>query len=207
MHLNTRHKSSVTTCFFFTILLAMSNEKIPLRKDVPAEHKWDLTQLYKTESDWEADLARIPSFTEKFVAFKGKLSESSDTLLAALKADDELSLLVEKVYHYASLMNEADQSESSNQERYNKVMMAYTQMSSQCSFFTPELLAIDDATINQWIEKPEFKDYKISIQKTLHAKPHILSEKEERLMALQSESGQHQMYSACLTTLTWILEP
>lgn len=190
MHLNTRHKSSVTTCFFFTILLAMSNEKIPLRKDVPAEHKWDLTQLYKTESDWEADLARIPSFTEKFVAFKGKLSESSDTLLAALKADDELSLLVEKVYHYASLMNEADQSESSNQERYNKVMMAYTQMSSQCSFFTPELLAIDDATINQWIEKPEFKDYKISIQKTLHAKPHILSEKEERLMALQSESGQ-----------------
>ncbi len=86
----------------------MSNEKIPLRKDVPAEHKWDLTKLYKTESDWEADLARISSFTEKLVSFKGKLGTSSDTLLAALKADDELGLLVEKVYHYASLMNEAD---------------------------------------------------------------------------------------------------
>ena len=168
----------------------MSNEKIPLRKDVPQEFKWDLTKLYKTESDWEKDLSKIPEFTKKFVEFKGRLSESSDTLLKALKADDELSLLVEKVYHYASLMNEADQSESENQERYNKVMMAYTQMSSQCSFFTPELLAIDDKKINAWCELPEFADYKISIKKALHAKPHILSEKEERLMALQSESGQ-----------------
>ena len=89
----------------------MSTEKIPLRKDVPAEHKWDLTRLYKSESDWEADLKKIPEFTEKMVAFKGRLGESSNTLLAALKADDELGLLVEKVYHYASLMNEADQSE------------------------------------------------------------------------------------------------
>lgn len=168
----------------------MSNEKIPLRKDVPQEFKWDLTKLYNTESDWEKDLSKIPEFTKKFVEFKGRLSESSDTLLKALKADDELSLLVEKVYHYASLMNEADQSESENQERYNKVMMAYTQMSSQCSFFTPELLAIDDKKINAWCELPEFADYKISIKKALHAKPHILSEKEERLMALQSESGQ-----------------
>lgn len=168
----------------------MSTEKIPLRKDVPAEHKWDLTQLYKSESDWEADLKKIPEFTEKMVAFKGRLGESSNTLLAALKADDELGLLVEKVYHYASLMNEADQSESSNQERYNKVMMAYTNMSSQCSFFTPELLSIDDEKINAWCELPEFADYKISIKKALHSKPHILSEKEERLMALQSESGQ-----------------
>lgn len=168
----------------------MSNEKIPLRKDVPSEYKWDLTKLYKTEKDWEEDLKKIPDLTKKFMAFKGHLADSSDTLLKALKADDELSLLVEKVYHYASLMNEADQSESANQERYNKVMMAYTEMSSQCSYFTPELLAIDDGKINAWCELPEFKDYKISIKKTLHAKPHILSEKEERLMALQSESGQ-----------------
>ncbi len=168
----------------------MSNETIPLRKDVPAEYKWDLTQLYKDESDWEADLNRIPGLTAEFTAFKGRLGESSSILLEALKADDRLSLLVEKVYHYASLMNEADQSESANQERYNRVMMAYTQMSSQCSFFTPELLAIDDEKINAWCDLPEFADYRISIQKALHAKPHILSEKEERLLALQSESGQ-----------------
>ncbi|MCQ2247740.1 MAG: oligoendopeptidase F [Treponema sp.] len=168
----------------------MSNETIPLRKDVPAEYKWDLTQLYKDESEWESDLNRIPELTAQFTAFKGRLGESSSVLLQALKADDRLSLLLEKVYHYASLMNEADQSESANQERYNRVMMAYTQMSSQCSFFTPELLAIDDEKINAWCDLPEFADYRISIQKALHAKPHILSEKEERILALQSESGQ-----------------
>ena len=49
----------------------MSNEKIPLRKDVPSEYKWDLTKLYKTEKDWEEDLKKIPDLTKKFMAFKG----------------------------------------------------------------------------------------------------------------------------------------
>ena len=71
----------------------MSNEKIPLRKDVPQEFKWDLTKLYKTESDWEKDLSKIPEFTKKFVEFKGRLSESSDTLLKALKAADRTDII------------------------------------------------------------------------------------------------------------------
>ncbi len=168
----------------------MKDETIPLRKDVPAEYKWDLTQLYKTDDEWEADLKKIPSLVKTFASFKGRLAESSSIFLEALKADEALDRQIEKVYHYASLNNEADQGDSAAQEKYSRVMMAYTTACSETSFFTPELLAIPDEKINSWIEQPEFKDYKIYIQKALHAKPHILSEKEERIMALQSESGQ-----------------
>lgn len=168
----------------------MKDETIPLRKDIPAEYKWDLTQLYKTDEEWEADLKKIPSLVKNFSSFKGRLSESSSIFLEALKADEALDRQIEKVYHYASLNNEADQGDNAAQEKYSRVMMAYTAACSETSFFTPELLAIPDEKINSWIEHPEFKDYKIYIQKALHAKPHILSEKEERIMALQSESGQ-----------------
>ena len=168
----------------------MKDEKIPLRKDIPAEYKWDLTQLYKTDEEWEADLKKIPLLVKKIASFKGKLAESSSVFLDALKADEALDRQIEKVYHYASLNNEADQGDSAAQEKYSRIMMAYTSACSETSFFTPELLSIPDEKINSWIEQPEFKDYKIYIQKALHAKPHILSEKEERIMALQSESGQ-----------------
>ncbi|MGN0729623.1 oligoendopeptidase F [Treponema sp.] len=168
----------------------MKNETIPLRKDVPAEYKWDLTQLYKTNAEWEADLKKIPLLVKEFASYKGRLAESSNILLEALKADEALDRMIEKVYHYASLNNEADQGDSAAQEMHNRVMMAYTEACSETSFFTPELLSIPDEKITKWISQSEFSDYRVYIQKALHAKPHILSEKEERIMALQSESAQ-----------------
>ncbi len=168
----------------------MSKETIPLRKDVPASDKWDLSTIYKSDDEWEADLAAIPSATEKLVSFKGRLGESESTFLEALHADEELDMLIENVYHYASLLNEADQGDSTAQEKVNRAMMAYTQVGAATSFYVPELLSIPDEKINSWIEKKEFDDYRIYVKKILHGKPHVLSEKEERLMALQSESAQ-----------------
>ena len=53
----------------------MSNSKIPLRKDVPAKDKWDLSSIYKSDEEWEADLALLPSLTQNVLKFKGKLAE------------------------------------------------------------------------------------------------------------------------------------
>ncbi|MBQ1795462.1 MAG: oligoendopeptidase F, partial [Treponema sp.] len=53
-----------------------------------------------------------------------------------------------------------------------------------------EILSIEDSKINAWIEEKEFEPFRIYIKKMLRQKPHTLSEKEERIMALQSESGQ-----------------
>ncbi len=168
----------------------MNNETIPLRKDVPASDKWDLTQIYKSDADWEKDLAKVPELTAALTAFKGKLAQSKETLLSALHADEALDRCLEDVYHYASLMNEADQSDSSAQDKVNRAMMAYTQSGAETSFYVPELLSIPDQTIADWLQDPAFADYKIYIQKILHSKPYTLSEKEERILALQSESGQ-----------------
>ena len=69
-------------------------------------------------------------------------------------------------------------------------MMAYTAAQASTSFYIPELLSIPDEKINTWIEQDEFSDYRVYVKKALHIKPYTLSEKEERIMALQSESGQ-----------------
>ena len=167
-----------------------TQEKIPSREEVPAEFKWDLTQIYKNEQEWENDLAEIPALTDDVCQYKGKLSESKETLLESLQALERFERVIENVYHYASLNNQSDLGNSHYQEKINSVMMAYTQACAKISFYTPELLSIEESKINSWIETPEFADYKIFIQKSLHVKEHVLSEKEERLLALQSESGQ-----------------
>lgn len=167
----------------------MSN-KIPKRSEVPASDKWNLSSIYKSNEQWEEELKKLPSLTEKITAFKGKLGESAETLLAALKALEAAELQLETVYHYASLQHEADEDDSEATDRDGRAMMAYTQLQSEISFMDPELLAISEETLRQWIAKPEFADYKIYVEKLLHYNKYTLSEKEERLLSLQMQPAQ-----------------
>ncbi len=166
----------------------MSNETIPLRKDVPDCDKWDLTQIYKSTEDWENDLKRLPSLVEELCAFKGHMGESLELFLGAIKAEEVLSRVEETVYHYASLQNEADQSDSVCQQNINRVMMAFTDCDAKESFYVPELLSIPQEKIDEWLKDERFKDYRVYVKKLLHHKEHVLSEKEERILALQHDA-------------------
>ncbi|WP_296686484.1 oligoendopeptidase F [Treponema sp. UBA3813] len=168
----------------------MAKNTIPTRNEVPASDKWDLSTLYKSDEDWENALSSIKMLTEKVVAFKGKLGDSSDSLLGCLKAIENLEKVVDTVHEYAGLQHTADESDAAAQDREGRAMMAASNADSETSFFSPELMAIPDEKINEWKNLPEFADYKIFLEKELHHKPYILSEKEERILSLQSESSE-----------------
>ena len=168
----------------------MSNTTIPARKDIPESDKWDLSSIYKSNEEWEENLKVLPSLTKKVVQYKGRLGESSDVLLEALKALEEAELRMETVYHYASLQHEADEDDSSATDRDGRAMMAYTRMMSDLSFIDPEIQSVDETKLRKWISLPEFKDYKIYIEKLLHFKKYILSEKEERILSIQMQPAQ-----------------
>ena len=167
----------------------MNSDTIPERKDVPASDKWDLTTLFKTDNDWEAALAKIEADAKTVAAFEGKLASGAETLLNALKAYEELWKNIELVAEYAGLLKTADEGDEKAADMEGRAEMATSKASALTSFFDSELSAIPDADIASWIERDDFKDYKIYVQKLLRQKEHILSQKEERLLALQSESG------------------
>jgi oligoendopeptidase F len=167
----------------------MANHEIPARDKVSASDKWNLSTLYKSDGDWEKDLAKIMPLARKAAEFKGRLGAASDTLLSALKAYEELNKTIETVYVYASLQHSADEGDSAAQDRESRASMAYAGAMTETSFFAPELMAIEDSKIQNWIELKEFADYKVFIRKMLHEKPHILSEKEERILSLNSEAA------------------
>ncbi|MCR5172610.1 MAG: oligoendopeptidase F [Treponema sp.] len=167
----------------------MANHEIPARDKVSTSDKWDLSTLYKSDGDWEKDLAKIMPLAKKTAEFKGSLGKSSDTLLSALKSYEELNKTIETVYVYASLQHSADEGDSSAQDRDSRASMAYAGAMTETSFFAPELMAIEDSKIQKWAGLKEFADYKVFILKMLHEKPHILSEKEERILSLNSEAA------------------
>ncbi len=163
---------------------------IPSRKDVPESDKWNLSSIYKSDDEWESSLKEIPILTKKVLEYKSKLGSSAQTLLDALKALEKANLKMETVYHYASLQHEADEDDSKATDREGRAMMAYTQMETELSFIDPEIQSIDETKLMEWIEQPQFKDYKVYIKKLLHFKQFILSEKEERILSLAMQPAQ-----------------
>ena len=168
----------------------MCAKTIPARKDVSAKDKWDLSSIYKSDDEWEKALKSLPELTKKAAAYKGRLGESAITLLAALKELEAANLVMETVYHYASLQHEADEDDSKATDRDGRAMMAYTQMQAELSFVDPEIQEIDETKLRKWISTKEFADYRIYIEKLLHFKQYILSEKEERILSLAMQPGQ-----------------
>ena len=127
----------------------MNKNTIPARKDVPASDKWNLSSIFKSDDEWEAALKELPSLTKKVLEYKGKLGQSAETFLDALKALEAADIKMETVYHYASLNHEADEDDSAATERYGRATMAYTDYSTEISFFDPELQAIDEKLLRE----------------------------------------------------------
>lgn len=168
----------------------MKTNSIPERKNVPAKDKWDLTSLYMSDSDWESDLSLIPVLADELCNFKGKLASSAETMRDALDTYCQLLMVMETSGNYAFLLVSADAGDSSNQEKYSRYMMTCSQADAKTSFFIPELQAIPDDEMKKRMERPDYADYKVWLSKKARMKPYILSEKEERIMALQSEAGE-----------------
>ena len=167
----------------------MKSTKIPTRDEIAQNDKWDLTSLYLQDADWESDLTLIPDLAKELLAFKGKLSESPETLRNALDTYCRLLMIIETTGSYAFLLTASDAENAEYQDKYGRYMMIATSADAEVSFFVPELQSIDEKLLEDWCKRPDFVDYKIYISKLSRLKPYILSEKEERILSLEAESA------------------
>lgn len=180
----------------------METNKIIERKDVDEKNKWDLTTLYKSTEDWEADLKKLPSFAEKILSYKGNVGKSPENLLEVLKLLEESEMIAEKLGNYAFLNSATDAANAEYQDKQGRYIMAATNLEAEISFLIPEIQTIPDDIISKWINESSFDDFRIYLKKLLRLKPYILSEKEERIFALQAEAmGTAQKTFGMLTNV------
>ncbi|MCA9782620.1 MAG: oligoendopeptidase F [Calditrichaeota bacterium] len=161
--------------------------RTPERKEVKTEHCWNLTELYKDDSQWEADLKKLAALKPRIAGFKGTLGKSAEALKACLEFTREMELLQETLYVYAHLKVAEDGINSENQARQARIFQLLSEMGAEFSWYEPELHAIDSKTMDAFLASGTLDEFRIQLNKSLRYKPHVLSEREERLLAMQSE--------------------
>jgi oligoendopeptidase F len=162
----------------------MEERQIPTRADIPDSDKWDLTRLFRDVAEWQENVAGITRTYPQLAQWKGRVGESAQTLAALLEFEKQLNLKIERVYHYASLQLAEDSTNNDYLARISLLQNLMTKIGELSAFVVPEIQRIDDSRWSEFISHPVLKDWRIQLHKIRRLRPHVLSEKEERLLAL-----------------------
>ena len=164
----------------------MSAEQIPTRVEIPEKDKWDLRHLFVDVSKWQEDFAWIQQSYPRLREWKGKIGESAKSLAGCLEFEKALELKIERLYHFASLQLAEDSANPDYLARVGQVQNLLTRIGETAAFVVPEIQAIDDEKFAEFVVDPALKEWRVKLHKIRRMKPHVLSEPEERLLALGS---------------------
>ncbi|MEE3362679.1 MAG: hypothetical protein VZQ84_03855, partial [Anaerovoracaceae bacterium] len=163
-------------------------KKIRQRNETDDKYKWDLESMYPNEQKWESDLLAVKDKVRELAGYRGRTAADAKTLLRVLRLSDSINLTAENVVVYAMMRRDEDNRREKYQAMCDRAMSALAQLSAEIAFVEPELLSHDKEEIFGFIDdEPELETYRFYLDRAFREKDHVLSEKEERLMARFSE--------------------
>ena len=154
------------------------------RNEINEKDTWDLSTIFETDQKWEEELALLTEDTKQAASLEGHLLDSAEILLDITERYLELSRRLEKLYVYAHMKNDQDTRVAKYQEYYAKAMALYSQLDQVFSFYEPEFMVITEEQYQNFLaEEPKLQPYKHFFDKLLQNKDHVLSQREEELLA------------------------
>ena len=166
----------------------MSKKEVQERKEIPEQYKWDLESMYSSIEEWEKDYNLAKEMAKEFENHRGKVASSSENLFNALEDMGKLYRIVENLYTYAHMKLDEDTRVGKSQELSDKGLSLYVEVEEKTSFVTPEILTLDLPTLEKYFEeKEELKLYRQYLNDIMRQKEHILSAREESILAQMGE--------------------
>ena len=166
-------------------LSAGDAKKIPQRSDIEAKYKWRLEDTYPSQAAWDRDFDALKGSLDRFQPYRGHLGDSPATLRTCLALTDSLALLSSKLYIYAHLKLDEDTRINANQEMGDRIANLSTQLWQAMAYIEPEILALGkDKAFGMCDRDPGLGVYRFYIQDLFRRHEHILSDKEEEILAL-----------------------
>jgi len=165
-------------------------KRLPARNEVPPEDTWDLSRLFVDDAAWDKAFDAWQKKFEGYAAFRGKLGERAEKLAECIEFDLDIERLGERLGVYAMLKVAEDQTNSRYQRMQGRFMQAASRAGEAASFIKPEILAVPAEKMNSFLDAPCLKPYRVMLERLLRYRPHTLGEKEEKLLAMQTEMAE-----------------
>ena len=173
------------------LICASSNlaEEPRERVDIEEKYKWDLTDMYASTDEWEADILKYNALLPEIESYRGRLGNDGKTLLAAIQKMEEIEMLISDIFVYAGLKSYEDMRVGENSANFSQARTLSTKYNEATSYMRPELLAIPPQKLAGMISSTKGLDiYRHFIDEQLRMKDYTLSEAEEKILASASDA-------------------
>lgn len=169
-------------------------EELLTRKDVPKELTWDLSLIYATEKEMNADFEEVQRLATRLEGFKGKL-DNAGTIKECLDIYRSMVQKMILVSHYTDLAVSVDYYDEYNQERNDRVNRVLADIGSRTSFIESEILEQSTETIEEAMKAS--KENSGYLKELLRYKPHQLHPEAERVLKAVSQTMEvpYQIYN------------
>ena len=108
------------------------------REQIPTACKWHISDIYAGENDWQAACEEYKSKLPQLQAMQGQLNTAA-AVCAALKLQEELAKLLDKIYAYARLQQDADNTDQKLQALAGEAEGMAAAFSNANAFIDPDM--------------------------------------------------------------------
>ena len=165
--------------------------RLRARDEVEEQYRWDIASIYPEDMRWEGGFHKVEDRLPQLAARQGTLGVSGQALLEALQLHDDAGQVVERLLVYAKLRHDEDTAHSENQARSDRAVAMQSRFQAATAFFTPEILAIDDASFDMFFQQtPALEPYRFSLHDIRRRRAHIRSAEVEAVLAQAGELAQ-----------------
>ena len=153
------------------------------RSTIENKFKWTIDEMYQNEESIEKDIQKVKELIEEVKRYKGILADSEENIFKALNISEEASRILQNLYVYTHMKSHEDTRINKNQSNATKTDMLSTELSMATSYMVPEIIAMDNEKLENYLKTEKLSYYKKYVDDILRLKPHTLNEREEELLA------------------------
>ena len=155
-----------------------------VRDSIPAQYKWDLSDIYPDWTAWEQACSRASAMIDTLAGMKGQASGGAEALLRVLQYNDQVGEIVNRVSLYADLNYVTSQADNDLNAKSQRADLLAVRLSQATTWLQPELLQLPWETVGGWIDQtPGLAIYRYTLDNLFRLKPHTLDDAGEKLLS------------------------
>ncbi|MBQ4062465.1 MAG: oligoendopeptidase F [Christensenellaceae bacterium] len=171
---------------------------VKTRQEIPNEYKWKLEDIYASVTEWEKEFSEAEAMIPHLSEMKDTLISDAESFLQGIRFLYEAQHKLERLYIYARMKRDEDNSNSTSQALTDRAMGLSVRFSAESAYIEPLILSAPEGVIEGYVkEKSGLKEYAFFLENIIRSKKYVLSEKEERLLSLAGDfsDGAHDTFT------------
>ena len=164
-------------------------ENLRKRNEVPVELTWNLEDIYRSEKEWEADVAASLALADELAGYEGRATQDAGTLLKVMDLYEACLMKLYRLSSYASMKHDQDTADAANQALMQRAQSTEVQIAEKLAFLEPEILELPEDTLNRYMEG-DLGKYRVTLSEVVRLRAHSLSKDLEKLLASAGDMAQ-----------------